>query len=369
MSSQKKLGLFFTKGISVEIWKKKGLLDREKLIYEKLIQENFFNEIYWFTYGSDDKKYENELSQGIKIVPMPSVFKFPLGKLIYSFLMPFWQKQKLKECAFYKTNQIWGSWAAVISKLLYSKTLYIRTGYTLSIFAKLQQNFFLYFKSKFIERLAYKYADFLAVSSELDYNYIVDKYHPQKITVIPNFIDTNLFRPVYKEKARDVVYIGRLNAQKNLFNLIKAVAKTDYSLDIYGGGNLFKKLNELTKQLNVEKRVLFKGEVANKSLPKIINEYKIYILPSFYEGMPKTLLEAMSCGAACIGTNVNGISEVLRHKQNGIITKTDSESLRIAISELMQNKDLQIKIGRNARKEIEQNYSLEKVFVLEKSFY
>ena len=51
--------------------------------------------------------------------------------------------------------------------------------------------------------------------------------------------------------------------------------------------------------------VKFNGVVANDKLPDILNEYKYYILASNYEGMPKTLLEAMACGNLCIGTNVD----------------------------------------------------------------
>ena len=61
--------------------------------------------------------------------------------------------------------------------------------------------------------------------------------------------------------------------------------------------------------------------VPNKELVNIYNSYKYYILPSFFEGMPKTLLEAMACGCICIGTDVNGINEVIRDKFNGILIK------------------------------------------------
>ena len=64
--SQKILGLFFTKGISVETWEKIGILDREKLIYEKLISNKIFDKIYWFTYGTSDEKYEKELHKEYK---------------------------------------------------------------------------------------------------------------------------------------------------------------------------------------------------------------------------------------------------------------------------------------------------------------
>ena len=192
---------------------------------------------------------------------MPIIFKIPLGKLIYSFLMPFLQRKYLKSCTFYKTNQIWGSWTAVVSKWLYHKLLYVRTGYTLSIFAKLKNKRFSYVKSRLAERFAYKYADFSAVSSNLDYNYIKENYKLKNALVIPNFIDTNLFKPNVLKKNKDIVFVGRLGKQKNLFNLIKAVAQTCYSLDIYGEGHLFSELIQLIKKLNVENRIKLKDRI------------------------------------------------------------------------------------------------------------
>ena len=81
------LGLFFTEGVSLGLWKARGLLDRERLIYEKLLEQKVFHKIYWFTYGDDDKRYESELKKGIEVFPMPKFFSFKKGALLYSFLL------------------------------------------------------------------------------------------------------------------------------------------------------------------------------------------------------------------------------------------------------------------------------------------
>ena len=103
----------------------------------------------------------------------------------------------------------------------------------------------------------------------------------------------------------------------------------------------------------------FLGNIPNHKLPKILNQHELFILPSLWENMPKTLLEAMSCGMPVIGTNVKGISEVIERGKNGILCDTDSNSIRTAIINLMGDEALKQKLGENARRTIVENYSLD----------
>ena len=161
--------------------------------------------------------------------------------------------------------------------------------------------------------------------------------------------------------------MGRLSLQKNLVNLIKAVADLDVRLVIFGAGPLKDDLQKLASKLN--SKIEFKGNVPNEKLPEELNKSEIFILPSFYEGCPKVLLEAMSCGLPCIGTDVEGIKEIIKHKENGYLCETDAHSIRKAILEVLNNKNLQAKISQNARKTILENFSLEKILEEEIRIY
>ncbi len=361
------LGVFFTAGISVELWYRKGLFFREKLIYEKLLEQKIFDKIYWFTYGINDKDYKKYLPNGVKIIPMPKIFNFNIGRIIYSILMPLLQRRYLKECHILKTNQMWGSWTAVISKILYKKPLVVRTGYTISLFSLKENKKLKYFINRIIEKIAYKFADSAIVASRKDYRYVVKRYNPKEIGINPNYIDISLFKPLTIKKEGDVVFVGRLSHQKNVFNLIKAFEDLNYTLDIYGDGELREKIEKLIKNLKL-KNVKLKGVVPNSELPKILNQYKVFVLPSFYEGTPKALLEAMACGLACLGTNVEGIKEVI-HGKNGWLVGTDAHEIRKGVKILMENELLRKKLGRNARKTIEKKFSLEKVAEKEAKVY
>lgn len=111
--------------------------------------------------------------------------------------------------------------------------------------------------------------------------------------------------------------------------------------------------------------VTLKGTVPNFVLPGIINQVHIFILPSYYEGHPKVLLEAMSCGLPCIGTDVTGIRQDIEHLVTGYSCKTDFKSIAEAIETLLFDESLQNKLGRNARNYILTKYSLDKVLYME----
>ena len=142
-----------------------------------------------------------------------------------------------------------------------------------------------------------------------------------RVKLIRNFIDTDKFckKIQIQNRCDKIVYIGRLMPPKNLFDMIRAVAQTGLSVDIYGNGEQRKELEKLAQELKAD--VNFKGIVANSNVPDILNQYKYYILASTYEGMPKTLLEALSCGCICIGTPAEGIVEIIEDGINGFLAK------------------------------------------------
>ena len=251
-----------------------------------------------------------------------------------------------------------GSWSAVFSKIINKNILVVRTGYVLSLGFIDNENWLKKNLVTIIEKLAYHQSNGIITSSKEGYNYVKSRYNPQGIhCMIPNFVDTKLFCPQNLPKKKgSICFIGRLNKQKNLFALIEAFEGLPYSLSIIGSGDQKEALNKFSikKKINVK----FLGNIANKDLPKILNQHEIFILPSLWEGMPKVLLEAMSCGIPVIATNVKGNNEVVLNMENGILCDTDFLSIKKSIINLMENEDLKSKLGRNARETIIRSYSL-----------
>lgn len=362
-----KLALFFTRGVSLKNWVDLGLFDREKQLYEEHLRRGHLDKVYWLTYGSGDAGIANELRAAARlhpdiiVLPMPRFFSGKLGCLLYSFLVPLFHRRLLKSADVFKTNQMNGSWSAVAAKWLYRKPLIVRTGFLASLFAEKQANMKSKRNYERAERFAYHYADVGVVASGADRQYICSKYNIEsaRIEVLHNYVDTAVFHPADSEKYADrVIFVGRLQPEKNLFNLIEAVLKNDLILDVYGGGELRDKLEILAKKLGA--KVNFMGIVPNQQLPDILNHYRYYVLPSFYEGTPKTLLEAMACGLVCIGTDVDGINQIINDGVNGYLAKgTDPQALTEAINRAIRLPNAHI--TQEAVRKIHNEFSLKTV--------
>ncbi len=371
-----KLAVFFTYGVSLKVWCDSGLIQREKLIYQEHLRRQVLDEVYWFTYGVDDGRYERMLKEkkqiprNIGVIPMPGIFNFPLGKLLYSFLLPLIQRKVLKKVNGFKTNQFNGSWAAVLARWLYGKPLIVRGGFVLSYFIERQTRFRLKVRwYNLIEKIACCYCDALEISTHFGKGYLMKKHRipADKITVLPNYIDTGLFYPGGEEKYHDrLIFVGRLSYQKNLYNLIDAISRSGLGLDIYGRGELENDLKTYVEEKKAD--VSFKGIIPNNALPDILRRYRHFILPSCYEGMPKTLLEGMACGLICIATDTAGINEIIEDGKDGYLIRGIASQDILFVLKKMQEMDSR-DVPVRAVEKISKEYSLQKVADIEKSVF
>ena len=376
-----KLALIFTQGISLQKWHNTGILDREKKIYEKHLEQKSIEEVHWFSFGSHDCKIAEELKQkgllhqSIKVHGCPKYFDNYWGHILWSLILPINYLSIFRQCEIVKTNQMNGAWTAALCKLLSGCRFYLRTGYTYSIFIEKQKR--IWIKKIFyylVELISYKLCDIAAVSSQNDLEYVISRYNipKERIWLLYNFIDTDYFypNPVNEvNQSNKFIFIGRLNEQKNLFALIEAISDLELNLDIYGDGEQQEKLSELAKKLDA--KVQFVGKIDNAAVPQTLRNYDYYILPSFYEGMPKTLIEAMACGILSIGTPVDGIVELIEDEKTGVLSEdTSSESIKIAIRRALNfSKNEKLKIQQNSLKIIQKNFSLYAISELESKIF
>ena len=356
--SSSTFGLFLTEKHSLQVWDRLGMLSRE--IAPSNILAGYFKKIYIFSYGEEqDRQYQSQLASNVEIVP--KAHRFSMKN--YLWTLPLHHRQKIKQCHFIKTNQF-RCRAAIVAKLLHPRLKFIlRTGYLASQFAE-RQNQSVSLKLWLWEKFAYHLCDRALVASAEDKNYLVDTYRlpPAKIEIVPNYIDTDLFHPQPQNQYQDrVVYTGKLHSQKNLPLLIEALSETGLGLDIIGEPTASQQpLKEELLHLGKEKGVIvnFLGKINNDQLPKILNHYEIFVLPSLYEGTPKALLEAMSCGLACIATDIVGSRALIKHKISGLLSEISAPALRTNILKLKNNPDLRKALGQQARVFVLENFSL-----------
>ena len=193
-------------------------------------------------------------------------------------------------------------------------------------------------------------------------------FSEKKLVEIPNGVDTKRFcksNVMRKKGIRNIIYIGRLDSYKGVDYLLKGfrelLAKVDkVKLTIVGDGVDKAQLTNMAEYLGIQDSVTFKGR--QEDIPRELYNTDIFVLPSLSEGMSNVVLEAMACGLPVVATFVGGNSDLIRDRYNGIlIPPKDSVSLTAALLELIENENFARRLGEEARKTIEKDYSMDQV--------
>jgi len=356
------LVLFFTKGISLKTWADNGSLDREIALYLRLHEKGV--KVSFVTYGNAfDLQFAGALT-GINIL----CNKWGFSKHRYEKWMPWLHALTFGRTDVIKTNQMLGAEIAFRVARIWRKPLIARCGFMMSEWAEFSGKFAEAEQARRVERVVFPGAQRVVVSVPRMKEFVIQQYgvSSSRVQVIPNYVLTDIFSPGESGAGNNrICYVGRLSEEKNLSALIQACAGLDVELTLIGEGHLRVSLQTLANQLNV--KVTMPGILPHHQLPSIIRQSALFALVSPHEGHPKSLLEAMSCGAAVLGANSPGIREQIAHGETGWLCGTDAQSIRAGIQHLLANPSLREKLGRNARRFIEDNYSLDKIVEMEYS--
>ena len=211
------------------------------------------------------------------------------------------------------------------------------------------------FKGKMLLKL-YKYANGF-VFQTIDAQNFFDVNIKKRSVVIANPVDNRFFKEYYNGKKEEkIVFVGRLTKQKNYPLLIEGFydfykKHNNYKLFIYGEGEEKNNLIQLVNKLNLNDKVIFKGNVDN-IIDEIYNA-KIFVMTSDYEGLSNALMEAMTLGVPCISTNSSGggAKMLIEDGENGILIKTrDKFALVENLNYLADNEEINKKISYNSWK-------------------
>ena len=190
-----------------------------------------------------------------------------------------------------------------------------------------------------------------------------------KVRVIPNPVDTDEHQPAtgHSRATRPVVlYLGWIIPAKGVFDLVEAIpAVRDAVPDVifkFAGNKQVQRLRDLisTRQLETVASVL--GWVDGEDRLALLRESHLLVLPTYSEGLPNVLLEAMASGLPVLTTPVGGIPGLVEDGLTGVfITPGDVPGLASAIIRLLRDEPLRRQLASNARATIETRYSLEAV--------
>ena len=196
-----------------------------------------------------------------------------------------------------------------------------------------------------------------------------------KITYIPNGVDIKKFSPpkntTNNGSIKNIGFLGIISRRKGIHDLVKVFKsfKNDQTNELY-----LKIAGPIEEVAEVKETFIdtFKREINNETSIRYIGvtefpheflkEIDIFVLPSYSEGMPNVLLEAMSSGLPCIATRIAGVNEVIEDYENGILYEPGNlKDLHDKLFELVSDNNLQCKLSKKARETILSNFSLQRM--------
>lgn len=172
-----------------------------------------------------------------------------------------------------------------------------------------------------------------------------------RIQVIPNWLPVScsiVKHPIIfpNHATLQIVMVARVVKAKGIFEFIKAISLLDISIrkftvDIIGGGVDLKEAKIYSESLNISDLVTFHGWKSTEETEAFLKQSHLFVLPSYNEGFPNSILEAMANALPIVSTNVGAISESVIDGKNGFIVKIkDSISLATAINNYLHNPSL-----------------------------
>lgn len=212
----------------------------------------------------------------------------------------------------------------------------------------------------------------VAVSSYTKDQAIEEGIQSEKIIIIHNGIKDVSVRPEVFSNLKNemksylhdpiILNVGRLVYQKGQEYFIKAAAKVlesfpDAKFLIAGEGDLRDELETLIQQLNLQSAVYLLGN--RRDIPELLALSDMFVLPSRYEGLPISLLEAMSSGKAVVCSNIPGVSDVVKNGETGFLVPVEnSESLSEAMIHLLSDQSLRENLGQKARDMVHTKFAI-----------
>jgi glycosyltransferase involved in cell wall biosynthesis len=168
-----------------------------------------------------------------------------------------------------------------------------------------------------------------------------------------------------EELRANLVFLGNLARSKGIYDLLHAFARIakrfpDVKL-ICAGGGAAAKARAMAARLDLEGRVEFPGWVDAAQTRHLLAGATAFVLPSYAEGLPMALLEAMSWRLPVVATPVGGVPQLVQHRSNGLLVAPGNiEQLAAALAEVLEDAALRRRLGTAARTTIEDRYSLER---------
>lgn len=193
--------------------------------------------------------------------------------------------------------------------------------------------------------------------------------NPNKYQVIYNWIDVDTYAIAKKEideagKPIEILFLGWLEGFKGVFELIEAITQLKsknyhFHLTMGGDGTQMQLLKAKVIENGLQDVVTLAGWLKGAQKIEALKKADIFVLPSYAEGFPNALLEAMCAGKACVATDVGAVADILNDDTGFIIPPKNSTILEEKLALLIENEELRAKFSTNAYKKAQSQHSIE----------
>jgi glycosyltransferase involved in cell wall biosynthesis len=284
-----------------------------------------------------------------------------------------WHLQRMSknfDISFFDVGEYRNPLPTLVAKLLGKKTVVFHRGGNQFLEARIESGSgserLVPFIQEFLMRLSYCLVDHIVCEADSIIEFGGLERYRRKILIFGFTIDTDRFqiRKDLAQRENLVGHFGRLTPKKGIINLVRAVPlvlreRSNVRFLIAGIGPERERIEQEIQVLGVKDRVTLSSFVPHEELPDFLNQLRLFVLPSYEEGVPTVLLEAMASGVVVLATPVGGIPDVVRDGETGFILENNTpELVAEAILGALAHPDLE-RIARQGRDLIESERSFE----------
>lgn len=196
---------------------------------------------------------------------------------------------------------------------------------------------------------------------------LADPAHESKVRVSRLGVDPEVYSPRpfrWNPSPFEILCVGRLVAAKGLYTLMAALERLvredrAVRLRIAGDGPERLGLERDAAERRLTRHVTFEGWQNAAGVAVLYQQADIFALPSFAEGIPVVLMEAMVTEIACVSTSIMGIPELIRNEVDGLLVEpANEEELAAALARLLDQPELRLRLGKSARRRVVECYDL-----------
>jgi glycosyltransferase involved in cell wall biosynthesis len=318
-----------------------------------------FERVWYWSYlpeAIDDYVDDPELRRSVRVLAP----RDQGDRLVRAAMIPLRHRRELRRVAVLRVFQLTGVVPALIARACWGTPFVTTYGFW---YTRLSRPGPSRVGKRLLERVGLRRAAAVIVTTEELRAHVATLTAPDRVHLIPNGVDLARFAPGARagRRCRRVVYVGRLSAEKNLFSLVRAVAamkaRVPAELVLIGAGPLRDQLADEARAAGVHAE--FPGVVEHQVVPDWLRQADAFVLPSFTEGHPKVLLEAMAVGVPCVASDCSGNRALVRDGETGLLFDArDPGALAARLERVLTDARLAVALGRRGREAVARDYDL-----------